>query len=155
MKLQRGISDDTPESTVRSILEIIKEEATTLGASVERETKLMGITVREIVDVSLDDLSVRFILDYVDSADLHLAKLKIGSGTIVEGRSTTNPELSLGEKWAMRLLPADPLSNIIAPPFSWGLYPQDANLIESPTHILDGRLLRSLLRERLLLPPPA
>ncbi len=155
MKFSRGIPDDTPENIVRSMLAIIDDEVKALGAVVERETKREGLSISETIDVSLGDVSVRILLNYVESSKLHLAKISIGTGSFCSGWSKKDDSW-IGEHWRMKLLPAETFSPVIKPPFRWGLYPRDASLQgDEPTHILDGQLLRTLLRERLRCSPRA
>jgi len=146
MALLRDIPDDTPENTVKNILLIIEEEADRLGAILNSETKQESMAVHVTIDVSLQDQYFRFYVMYVEDCNLHAVAGSIGSGII-----------SFDDRfqWKLELLPKDILA-APDPPFRWGLYPLDHSpLDESPTHILDGTLLRRLLTDALSSRPPS
>jgi hypothetical protein len=145
MALLRDIPDDNPENTVKNILLIIEEEADRLKAKVDSEIRQQAVAVAVTVDVSLRDKRFQFFVSYFESCNLHAAKGSIGIGFISFE----------DQRWKLELLPKDILA-APEPPFRWGLYPLDHSpLDKSPTHILDGTLLRRLLTDALSPQPPS
>ena len=141
VKFSEGIPDDTPENTVRAISEILKEESTQLGLSFRcsrRRSQMQREVTIDIADET-SGKSLRVFLSYVESHNLRVVEGTIGNGFI-------------SDDWKLELLAKDMIHAHDSPPFRWGLYRRQGrgNVLETPpTHILDGPLLRRLLREKL------
>jgi len=153
------IPNDTPENSARAIIDIINDEAKEMGARIEHETKYKGLSTLETVDIflparpSAPEISLRILLNYVESPRLHLAKTGIGHGFIGSGHTESS---DVGEQLEMELLPKETFGMVIESPFRWGVYPRGADPMSvEPLYILDGLLLRNLLRERLQFPLPS
>jgi hypothetical protein len=153
--IKLGIPDDSPENTVRQIKSILAEEAKLLGASFECEERRINLSNELDITVELNDRRFNISLLWVHSSDLPLTTATIGNGCI------SSPRLD------MELLHGDPREDVMnlqlgwnpgevppGPPFRWGLYSEDSNyMTQKPDRILDGALLRRLLRDALLSPP--
>ncbi len=134
MNISKGIPDDTPENSVKAILEILKEEAELLGVKCYPKTYCEGAETTTQIDVidETSNKSFRIKLTY--------------TGPPTDGVGT------MSGRWALRLLVNDS-SLRESPPFRWGLYPGGTDTIYAPpVHILDGPLLRKFLRRTLELP---
>lgn len=145
MKLSKGIPDDTPENTVKAIIDILREEASSLELSVNEESARRGLGAEVTIDVAdTCGKNFRLYVTYAESHDLPLITGTIGNGFI------TGAQL-----WELELLPRDMLHAADQAPFRWGLYPEGTadRQHTPPTALLDGRLLHALLREKLGLPP--
>jgi hypothetical protein len=144
-----GIPDDTPENTVKTIVEILEEETKNLSVPIKVETQKKGMSVDYTIDINPENYnkSFRMIIGYVDSLDLKHVAGTIGNGFI-----------SANKNWKLELISQNQLGAHDRPSFSWGLWAEDKHgnfpKVHStkPNHILDGLLLRNLLRERLGLP---
>jgi hypothetical protein len=145
MKINLGIPDDTPENTVRNIEEILRTEAERAGAEHERREEQKGFSRHVTIRISNGSDAFKLDLNYVPSASFRDVSGSIGNG-IIWGR----------ERWDLELLHGDNLGEAVPQrPFRWGLYPPNQNyMMQPPTKILDGDLLRSLLRESLPAAPP-
>lgn len=145
--VELGVPDDTPENTVKAIMQILKQEAErrSLALNVSGET-LGGIRNSVTARVGGDRNAFTISLNWVNSDDLEMARGSVGSGTIFQD-------------WTLELLYGPKTEDLIGwkpggrpePPFRWGLYPRNADnyLRQPPKGILDGTLLRKLLSESL------
>jgi len=155
MEIKRGIPDDAPESTVEQIKLILSEESDSIGALFKCEERRINLSRKVEIVVTLRDKRFTLVLLWVHSTELQLAHGTIGSGLI----SPSNYELELlhGDPHAYVNGPQlgwNPAEAVPTPPFRWGLYPEGANyMTRKPDQILDGALLRRLLRDALLPQP--
>jgi hypothetical protein len=140
IKYTKGIPDDTPENTVKAIEEILREESELLNAQFIRKIELKGISVSATYDITSGANSFRIYLNYVESNNLKLAMGTIGNGLIWD----------FPERWDIELVPQDLVQAPLSSPFRWCLYPEGDNYIDhKPSYVLDGPLLRKLLRQTL------
>ncbi len=153
--MHRTSSDDSPENTVGHIKHILKEEAQLLGASFKCQEERKNLS--NILEITIELQGNRFNIYvlWVHSSELSLTTATIGSGFISPAR------------WDLELLHGNPHANVMGlqlgwnpaeacpgPPFCWGLYPAGSDYIaRRPAHILDGTLLRRLLRDALVSSP--
>lgn len=148
--IEKGIPDDTPENIAHAIKTILEEEANRLGVSPptwDYRCDNAGIIVTLDVKDKAKGKWFRIYLLFVDSEHTML-KSADGRSFISWGNSSQ----TLG-KWKLQLLPNDSYTKHKSPPFIWALYREDEDYLQqpppSPTALLDGRLLRKLLREAL------
>jgi hypothetical protein len=155
MQALLGIPEDTPENTVKNIIAILEEGAASLGATFTMSESLRrGISSEITVDIALGSRQFRMMLSWVNSAELADATGSIGHGFMTSA-------------WDLELLHGDPSTADMgwnpgesnpSPPFRWGLYPNGTGsgyLTSKPSHVLDGALLRKILRDSLEPEPPS
>jgi hypothetical protein len=155
MEAKRGIPDDTPENTVENIRLILSEEADEIGAVFKCNDDKENTSHETELTVRYGERSFRMLLIWTESQYLPFTRGSIGNGFISNPR--WDLELLHGEPDPMlggQQLGWNPGQDPPGPPFRWGLYPEDADyLTQKPVHILDGTLLRKMLRQSLSLLP--
>jgi hypothetical protein len=147
MQAKIGIPDDSPENTVKVIEIIAQEVASELGGTcVVHEREFQRLSTKENVDITVGERTLRIHLNYVEFQNLACVSGSIGNGDIYPVQTETGE--TIGEHWKLELICWEPCTE---PPYVWGLFPSDVSspLDEKPVHILDGSLLRYLIRERL------
>lgn len=148
MKAEIGIPDDSPENSVKAIETISREVADELGGTcVIGEKEWARLSTKENIDITVGDRTLRIRLSYVESHNLPCVSGSIGSGDLWPAMDELARDV--GQHWKLELICWEPCTE---PPYVWGLYPPDVSspLDTKPSHILDGPLLRGLLRDRLL-----
>jgi hypothetical protein len=162
MKVMLGIPDDTPENTAKSIERIVKEEAEALGLEFRPGRGRLGIKETLAIDVPRNELNFRVDLCWVNCDEIGDSRGSIGNGSIA-GTRKREGSVDYLVHWDLELLSGDPRTEplgwdpvepIPTRPFRWGLYPsrpgrEGQNMHTQPTHVLDGALLRKLLRDSL------
>jgi hypothetical protein len=154
MELKLGIPNDTPENTIRAIIEILEDEASRCGGVVEKDIN-GGSDISIHVGIRIRRVSKSFDIDlfYVKYENVGRARGFIGTGVILPDwdLALLHGEDSPPHWWGWNPGEANP-----QPPFRWGLYPNNSGgaLASKPHLILDGSLLRRLIRESLGLERP-
>lgn len=133
------ISTDTPNSAVSSLLLIIQDEAAALNAVFEIEEHDKRTISEEIqVLVKCGARKFRIRLNWVRDDSLSRGGIGVGNGYIET-------------EWELRLKSAGTSIVPPQPPFYWHLFARgEESPTSSPGNILDGSLLRSLMREKLV-----
>jgi hypothetical protein len=148
--MSKEIRDDSPENSVESIVEILREESAALDArSPEVETRQEGMEWEVIVHINSRNSAgfFRVVLSYIESYDIGKWGGSIGSGLI-----SGYPDVV----WEIELFSRDLRTARDEGPFRWGLYPRGKrNWKQSPTHFLTGNLLRDLAKKTLGSQPAA
>ena len=154
MKLALGIPDDSPENTVRTILQILKEEAGRVGASFNPEPpKVDGIWLSCAVYIKLKTKTFHIALQWANLEDLPATSGGIGSGF-------------MSPNWTLLLLSGpregplgwNPADEVPTPPFRWGVYTEARHRQWDqmpPSFELTGGSLRRELCVALEIEPPA
>jgi hypothetical protein len=134
-----GIPDDSPDNTVLKMQMILEEEAEDLGAAFEIEKDKEGdIDHKMVMSLKLGQKIFRMTISW--ARDECLAQGFSGSGYIET-------------EWELKLR-SPSVSFPPVPPFRWHLKPRKNDAPPFvPERILDGPLLRSLIRQKLGVPP--
>jgi hypothetical protein len=132
-----AIPDDSPDNTVWGILTILKEEADDAGAVFNPEQRnKRDISSQVVISLKVNGRTFRITLDWVRDECLERASLTVGHAYIEK-------------EWTLKLK-TDVAPHHSRQRFLWHL---DRRKQEAPPflpeRILDGPLLRSLIREKL------
>jgi hypothetical protein len=142
----RGIRQDTPENSAADIRAILHEEALEIGASYKEEINRKGIAADTDIYASLGGRNFHVSFSFVPLQLVRESFGSIGNGFIAADH----------QRWNLELLPKDIRTAPFSSPFRWGLYHENESYLTTPpSHILEGALLRKVLRDSLLPQPPS